>query len=123
MARTVLTAQTIVRTGLTPSFAAVDAANGESFDNTYQNLVLYVKNGAGAPINVTIGVASTVDGLTVPDLVVAVPAGGEKIIGPFPNNVYGQEDPDSGIDPSVFVDYSSGTTITVALIDRGSIGY
>ena len=123
MARSVLTAQTVVRTGLTPSYAAVDSANGEVFDNTYQNLFLHVKNGAGAPITVTIGVASTVDGLTVPDLAVVVGAGSEKMIGPFPNNIYGQADVDSGIENGVLIDYSSGTSVTVGLFNRGTINY
>lgn len=124
MPRTVRTAQTIVRTGLEPVYSAVDAANGEYFDNIAQDKFLHVQNGAGAPINVTVvRKNTTLDGVTVPNLIVVVPAGEDRMIGPFPNSLYGQPDPDSGVDPAILVNYSSGTTITAALIARGSIGY
>lgn len=123
MPRTVRTAQTIVRTGLTPSYTAVDAANGEVFDNAVQDKFLHVKNGSGAGITVTVGVGATVDGLTVPDLAISIGAGAEKIIGPFPNSIYGQADVDSGITQGVLVDYSAGTSVTAALFARGSTTY
>ena len=108
MPRTNMNYQQIVRTGLEEAYAAVDAANGNQFQNDGR-MFLLVKNGAGAPINVTITTPTTVDGLAVTDLVVVVTNGEQRMIGPFPPNLYNT----SGY---VYVDYSSGTTITAAVV-------
>lgn len=109
MARAVLSYQQVARTGLNAAYAAVDAAEGEQFANDGR-MILHVVNGAGAPINVTITTPNAVDGLAVADLVVAVPNGESRFIGPFPPGIYNNG---SG---NVLVDYSSGTTVTVALL-------
>ena len=108
MPRTSMNYQQIVRTGLEESYAAVDASNGNQFQND-GHMFLLVKNGAGAPINVTITTPTTVDGNAVADLVVAVTNGEQRMIGPFPPNLY-------NTDGYVYVDYSSGTTITAAVL-------
>ena len=109
MARTNLAPQEIVRTGLSPTFSAADGSNQNAFDNNGQTHI-HVKNGGGAPINVTIDTPGMVDGLAVSNLVVAVPNGGERIIGPFPTSVYNQPD------GKVYVDWSSATSVTVAVL-------
>lgn len=106
--RTDIAVQQIVRTGLEATYAAVDAANGNAFPNDGR-CFLVVVNGAGAPINVTISTPGTVDGLAVADLVVAVTNAEKREIGPFPPNIYNQAD------GKVYVDYSSGVTITAAV--------
>jgi len=108
MPRTSMNYQQIVRTGLEESYAAVDASNGNQFQNDGR-MFLLVKNGAGAPINVTITTPGAVDGNAVADLVVAVTNGEQRMIGPFPPNLY-------NTDGYVYVDYSSGTTITAAVL-------
>lgn len=108
MPRTSMNYQQIVRAGLEETYAAVDAANGNQFQNDGR-MFLLVKNGAGAPINVTITTPTTVDGNVVADLVVAVTNGEQRMIGPFPPNLY-------NTDGYVYVDYSSGTTITAAVL-------
>lgn len=109
MARTALAVQQVSRSGLNPTFSAANV-DGHSVKNTGAEAV-YVKNGGGAPINVTIPTPGTVDGQAIGDRVVAVPNGGERIIGPFPKNVYDQPGTDD-----VHVDFSAVTSVTVAAL-------
>jgi hypothetical protein len=104
-----MTVQQIARTGLNPSFAAVDGTNHNAFANDGRTF-LYVTNAAGSPINVTIDTPGVVDGLAVGNLVVSVTNGQSRVIGPFPTNIYNQAD------GKVYVDWSSGTSITAAAL-------
>jgi hypothetical protein len=108
MPRSDLTVQQIARTGIVPSYAAANAL-GNSIPNDGQVFV-HIKNGAGAPINVTVLVPALVDSMAITARVVAVANGSEKMIGPFPPGIFNQPD------GKVYVDYSSETTITVAAI-------
>lgn len=110
-ARTALTPQTLASAGLNPTYAAPDAANGNTFVNNGKRWLL-VRNGAGTTMTVTVRNPSTVDGIVVPDKVHTVPANGDRIIGPLPTTVWNQ--PDS----SVYVDYSTSTSITQALLEH-----
>jgi hypothetical protein len=101
------TVQTAAATGVVPTYGA--AAASDEFANNGRT-VLHVKNGGGAPINVTIASAYTLDGLALADQVVAVANGAEKIIGPFSTAVYNDA---SG---NVTVTYSATTSVTVAAI-------
>ena len=123
MARTELTLQTTTRAGLEVTPESGDQANGHSFDNESEKVVVWVINGSGASINVTIVTNATIDGIALTDKVVAVPAGEERFIGPFPNAIYGDVDADNSIDEAVFVDLSSDTSVTLAAIKLGTIGY
>lgn len=102
-----IAAQQVVLTGLTPTFAA--AANTDTVEANGR-VALWVKNGSGASINVTVTTTQVVNGLAVEDLVVAVPAGGERIIGPFARSIFanaqGQAD----------IEYSAVTSITRAAL-------
>lgn len=119
MARTEITPQTSVRTGLTPTFTAA-IVDGHAFDNAGERVYIHVKNTDASPVDVTIPTPKTVDGLDVEDMVVSVPATtGEKIIGPFPNDVYAQNDATLGIKKCVYIDYASTTGVTVAVIKLG----
>ena len=102
-----ITAQTPTLTGLNPTFAA--AANTDTIAADGRT-VLWVKNGSGSSINVTVVSTKSVNGLAVADLVVAVPAGQDRLIGPFPRNTFADANGQADID------YSSVTTITRAAL-------
>jgi hypothetical protein len=109
MARTLLSVQPVVRTGLAVSYAAADGTDQNAVPNDGRT-ILHVKNGGGSSINVTIDTPGSVDGLAVGNLVVAVPAGAERFIGPFPTNIYSQAD------GNLYVDWSAVTSVTVAAL-------
>ena|SRR3990167_3538091 len=108
MARTAVNYQQIVRTGLEQTYEAA-YVDGNKFSNDGR-MFLIVKNGAGAPITVTVQTPGTVDGLAVAEQTITVTNAEERMIGPFPPGIYNQSD------GMVYVDYSSVTTITVALL-------
>jgi hypothetical protein len=106
MARTALTVTPIVRTGVALAASAANV-DGHSVPNDERTFI-YVNNGSGGSINVTIPSTKTVDGLAVPNRVVAVPAGQNRLIGPFLGEVSNQPD------GSVHVNFSAVTSVTVA---------
>jgi hypothetical protein len=116
-----LTPIAIAPTGLAPAYVAA-AAGGDTIKvDNLQRHFLVVKNASGASINVTIAAQRTsivVPGagtLTVPNLVIAVPATtGERWIGPFS---------DAYIDAAsnVAVTYSAVTSVTVAAVVLGKV--
>lgn len=71
--------------------------------------VLFVKNASVASVNVTLPTTSTLEGLTVGNRVVAVPAGAERFIRPSSTSVQS-----TGL---VHVDYSAVTSVTVAVLE------
>lgn len=111
MARATLTAQTPARTGTTITFAAVDAANGDQFANNGRRLLRF-KNTAGSAVTVTVSIGATVDGSSAAGKTITVPATtGDVTTGVYPTYPYNQS---NGF---VYLDYSSGTNVTVAVID------
>lgn len=106
-----------VLTPVTPTvagvlFGAVAAAGGgDSFPNTGREY-FYCKNGGGGGINVTFDSPGTCDfGLAAAaahDAVIAVGAGEERIIGPFPVT--------PRFSSTVAVTYSGVTSVTVSVI-------
>lgn len=109
MPRTALTVQQISRGGLAPAYGAANV-DGHSVPNTGREAI-HVKNGSVSSINVTLITPGTVDGQAIGDRVVAVPAGGERFLGPFPGTVYNQPGTSD-----VHVDFSAVTSVTVAAI-------
>ena len=103
-------------TAIVPTYAGVSlgaaaaAVGGDKFVNT-GNELLYIKNGGGSTITLTLD-AQTVAGLTITDPTVSVAAGAEKIVGPF--------DPRYFTDSSGFLNlsYSAVTSVTVAVIRK-----
>ena len=103
-------------TVITPTYAgatfspASAAGGGDKFVNT-GNELLYIKNGGGSTITLTLD-AQTVAGLTITDPTVSITAGQEKVIGPF--------DPRYFTDSSGFLNlsYSAVTSVTVAVIQK-----
>lgn len=96
------------RNGVDPAGVAA-AALGDDFVNTGKEAVL-LENGSGAPINVTFETPGTVDGLAIADKVVAVPAGGARVVGPFPPSAY------NDAQGKVKMTYSDVTTLTVKVL-------
>ena len=101
----VLTAQTIVITGLTPVYSGVSANDEFANDG---NMYLHVINGGGSPCNVTFTTPGKVAGVEIEDPVVAVPAGAERKIGPFPTDIF------NAADGNVDVAFSFTTSVTAA---------
>lgn len=103
-----LTSQEIVRAGVEPSYAAC-AGGGDEFVNTSKEFV-HIKNGAGATQTVTFATPATVDGLAVANRDVAIPAGEERMIGPFPASTY------SDANAKVQMTYDAVVTLTIAVV-------
>ena len=109
MARTPLTVQNIVSSGLTPSFGAANV-DGHSMANDGKKDFFVVKNGSGVSINATVPTTVVVDGLSVTDRVVAVPAGQERWIGGLTPQYY------NNADGTVNIDLSAVTSVTIGYI-------
>lgn len=74
---------------------------------------LMVRNGSGASITVTVAVpGNTKYGQAEPDVAVSVPAGADRFIGPF-----GEDLGDRATDGLVAITYSAVTTVTVAALE------
>jgi hypothetical protein len=97
--------------GAVPAYTAVTAA--DEFPNDGR-CYLHVKNGGASPTNVTINDPNSPSPPSAtqfdPDVLVAVAAGAEKVIGPFPPHRFNA--PDGNVD----VTYSVTTSITAAVI-------
>ena len=88
MARTALTVQETSRGGVVPS-AVVIPTDGVQFANTGKEFILLNNTDVGA-VNVTFQTPQTVDSLAVAERVVAMGAGEERMLGPFPPTTYNQ---------------------------------
>ncbi len=117
MARTALATTAQADTGIditTMSAANVDGHSLEGGGNTQ----LAVRNGSGAPINVTFQTAATVEGLAVADLVVPVAAGATVICKRLSPRVYDR--PSGAVDAGrVYVDFSAVTSVTCKALEAG----
>lgn len=108
-----LTVQNLAKAGATPTYGAV-AASDTFLNIGDERTFLHVKNGSGASINVTVTARKTqvkvpgVGQLTVSNLVVAVPAGQERMIGPFSEAF-------NDADGLVTVGYSATATVTAGV--------
>lgn len=104
---TALTVQDIALTGLAPSYVAADAT-GNYFTNNTGRTFLHVKNGGAAAINVTVDSQQLCSFGYDHNVVVSVPAGGERMIGPFVTTRW------NDANGRVNVSYSAVTSVTVA---------
>ena len=121
MARDILTLQETLRTRLEVTYASGSTANGHTFDNRSQAVILHVINGGGSPINVTVQTPMTIDGKAVADDVIAVTNAEDRFIGPFRNDLYGQAE--QGMTKAVLVDLSDDTSVTLAAILIGDVNF
>ena len=112
MARASQTTQPIVRTGLEPVLTE-PTADGDVVD--CGNVALNVLNGSVSSINVTVAATAAQDGLNVEDLIVAVPAGDIRLIGPLPARTFAQPS-DSADAGRAHVNYSAQADVDRAVI-------
>ncbi len=105
-----LSVVTISLSGGEPEFAAADAA-GDEFSNTSGRTMFHAKNGSGVTVTVTAACQKACSYGFMHDAVVEIPAGEERIIGPFSTYRFN----DSG--NKVQVSYSAVSTVTVCAYD------
>lgn len=103
-----LATQDINFTGLVPSYAAC-TGGGDSFTPTGRTF-LHVKNASGGALTVTVAVQATTATLAVSNVAVSVGAGAERMIGPFPQNLFADSTGQAQIT------YSGVTTLTIAVL-------
>jgi FlaG/FlaF family flagellin (archaellin) len=90
---TLLTTQTIARTGLNPAYTAVTAS--DTFTPDAQAFI-HVKNAGGSPDSCVLAVAAgDPPGLTIADVTVSVTNAQERMIGPLPAQFFA--DPTTGL--------------------------
>jgi len=82
-----------------------------------EDVFLYVKNGGAGPTTLTVVTPGDVDGLGISDLAVPVTNGQERMIGPFPKELYNQPD------GTVHINFSDVSSVTVAAIQLGGAGF
>jgi len=103
-----LTVQTISLSGLNPVYGAA-AAGGDAFPNSGREY-LHVKNGGGSEVIVTVDSQAGCNQGFDHNVAVAVPAGGERLIGPFPKARF------NDAAEKAQVAYSDVTSVTVAAV-------
>lgn len=105
-----LTTQRITRVGLPITYAAA-AAGGDKFVPG-DKVFLHVKNGGASSVNVTVATTGKVRGdLALANVVVAIPAAGENVVGPFGRGEFQNA---VGL---VDVTYSAVTSVSVAVLE------
>lgn len=102
-----LSAQRIAQSGTAPSY--VGASAGGDTAPVGGGLKLHVVNGSGASVTVTVVTPGTLDGLSIGDAALVVPAGGSGFV-PL-TNIY--RDPVTG---RANITYSAVTTVNVAVL-------
>lgn len=103
-----LTTQQITAAGLVPTLAAA-SAGGDTWTPT-STTFLIVNNGSGASITATVAVTATSYGQAVDNVAVAVAAGAQALIGPFPP---GEVANSTGVGS---VTYSASSNVSVAAV-------
>lgn len=123
MPRTDLTPQSTGRiTPLSnPTRATPDNANGNSFNNVGQNIILYIINGNASSLVVTVDVPGTNEGEALPNKEYTILTTERLALGPFPS---GYNQTNNGLTNRVLVDWSlsSSVTVEVLLIPAASSG-
>jgi hypothetical protein len=110
-----LVRQKVVIGGLTPSYGAA-AGGGDVVDNSDGKTFLHVKNGSGGSITVTVtaqetSLATGTHGtLAVSNVAIAIAAGQERMIGPFPKQAYNNSS------KQLAISYSGVTSLTIAAL-------
>lgn len=107
-----LAKQSIKRTGVVPAYSAA-AGGGDKF-TPGEDIFLHVKNGSGGSITVTVVTPKEAfPDVAEADVAVAIAAGAEKMIGPFPANHFANPS-DSGL---AAITYSGVTSLTLAVLE------
>ncbi len=93
--------------GLAVAFVAATAAGDEFTPDRNQGL--YAKNSSAASVDITVPTVAQVDGVEIADLVIPVPAGGERLVRLPPTLV-------RAADGFGDIGYSAAAGVTVAII-------
>lgn len=118
MVRTNIVATGLSKSGIATTLVAAHT-DGNMFINTGRTFVI-VNNADAAAKTVTFQTPLEVDGQGVADKVVSVPATSERLIGPFPPDIYSQS---SGADiGKVYVDWEDFADVTLAVFEPPSKG-
>lgn len=119
MARVELTINSTSRDGLNSGTAmvAADSINGMYLQNSQQNAIVRVLNSSGVSINVTFGTNYTVDSVVLPDKIIAIPAGEERMFGPFRNATYGNNTTRN----ELWIDFSASASVTIGAFKLGDL--
>lgn len=104
-----LVTQTPAITGVAITYAAA-GAGGDTISPSDGKTLLHVKNASGGSITVTVAAVGTCSQGFLHDAVVAVPASGDRAIGPFDSQRFTNG---SG---QIAVTYSATASVTVAAI-------
>jgi hypothetical protein len=112
MPRDVPAVQPLTSAGLLATYTAPTANNDQIANNGRR--FLHVKNGSGAPINVTENIGGLVDGQAATARVVAIAAAAEKFFGPWPASV-------NQSDGNVYIDYSAFASVTRAVLEMPAV--
>ncbi|WP_327337400.1 hypothetical protein OG384_14970 [Streptomyces sp. NBC_01324] len=102
-----LATQTVALGGLNPTYSAA-AGGGDKVECGDRNF-LHIKNGSASSVTVTLTATAAVRGQSVTSPTVAVPAAGERLIGPLSPDLL-----QNSTDGLCAIGYSSATTVTVA---------
>ncbi|MET8982139.1 hypothetical protein ABZX85_41805 [Streptomyces sp. NPDC004539] len=102
-----LTTQVVALAGLNPAYVSA-AAGGDKCSVGDRNF-LHVKNGSASSVTVTLTATASVRGQAVSNLTIAVPASGERMIGPLQPDLL--QSPADGL---CAVGYSASASVTVA---------
>jgi hypothetical protein len=105
-----LNVDTITRAGVSPNYNAAEVGGDDFMNDAERRTFLAVNNESAGTVTVTIATSATMDGLQVADRAVAVGAGAEIFIGPFPANIYNQSN------GTIHVTYSAVTDVQVAAL-------
>ena len=97
----------ITRQDPNPAWNTSPASGGDTFVNDGES-VLLINNGSGSSITITVASVQLVDGLSVPDLNIVVPANSVYTCGKFAVATYGN---------NVSLTYSSVTSLELALVE------
>lgn len=104
-----LTVQTLNRSGITPTYAAAGAGGDSTPTDT--DTFLHIKNGGGGAITATVITTGILLGdVSIVDVTVSVPAGGERMIGPLPYEHFAHSS-----DGLTDITYSGVTSVTVGV--------
>lgn len=107
----VLTATSLVRTGINPVPTTAADALGDEVANPGGDIAFIVKNDSVSSITVTLDIrAAGPDGAAVTDPTVTVGAGATRMVGPFPTGIYNDA---SG---RAKITYSDVTTVYVLAV-------
>ena len=102
------TVQQLARAGVAPAYAAA-AADENQFSNDGRTFI-HILN-VGAEMTATFQTPGLMDGLAIGERIVTIPlTTGNKMVGPFPPDMYNQS---TGV---VYVDWSRESDVTFAVV-------